>query len=102
MKENKVIVSEKKWLKSISGKIEEVCEICHVGSDPTRLKILYLLKKHKELCVTDLSEILGIGISAVSHQLSLLERCKMVSKIRAGKHMCYSLGEQSNNFFDNK
>jgi len=63
-----------KELRKISHKIEKESRLYYLASDPTRLKIIFLLKAYKKLCPTDLSQILNISISAVSHQLSLLER----------------------------
>lgn len=52
--------------------------------DPTRLKILYALYKG-ELCVCDLSVTLGMTVSAVSHQLSVLRQAHLVTFRREGK-----------------
>jgi predicted transcriptional regulator len=60
-------------------------------ADPTRLKIVFLLKVYKELCPTDIANILSITRSAVSHQMRILEHCGVVKKIRRGKIICYSL-----------
>ena len=60
-------------------------------ADLTRIKIVFLLKKHKELCPTDIANVLNVTLSAVSHQLRTLERFGIVKKIRKGKMICYSL-----------
>ena len=43
------------------------------------------------MCVTDLAEIINISISAISHQLKLLENCDIVKSEKMGKMVCYSL-----------
>ena len=58
--------------------------------DPTRLKILYALYKG-ELCVCDLSVTMGMTVSAVSHQLSVLRQAHLVTFRREGKIVFYKL-----------
>lgn len=58
--------------------------------DPTRLKILYALNKG-ELCVCDLSVALGMSVSAISHQLSVLRQAHLVMFRRDGKVVFYKL-----------
>jgi ArsR family transcriptional regulator len=62
-------------------------------SDPTRLKIVIVLKE-KELCVHEIAQAIGISISAVSHQLRLLKTAKMVKNRRNGKMIYYSLDDE--------
>lgn len=61
-------------------------------SDPTRTKIIWALDK-KELCVCDLSELLNMTVSAISHQLSGLKKDNMVKARKAGKEVFYSLSD---------
>lgn len=58
-------------------------------SDPGRLAILLALAGD-ELCVCDLSQVLGAGISAVSHQLRLLRAAGLVKYRNQGKLVFYS------------
>ena len=89
---------EKQEIKRIGKKMVEIsedinnkCNLYFIGSDPTRLKILMLLEKKSEICVSDIAKILKISISAISHQLSLLERCELVKKRKMGKIVYYHL-----------
>ena len=61
--------------------------------DKTRVKILYALSK-KELCVCDISAVLGMSISAVSHQLRVLRNMKLVKYRKEGKMVYYSLDDE--------
>ncbi len=63
-----------------------------VLGDPTRLSILHALLK-EELCVCDLSVALGMSVSAVSHQLSVLRQARLVTFRREGKVVFYSLSD---------
>jgi len=61
-------------------------------SDKTRVKILHALSK-EELCVCDISAVLDMSISAVSHQLRVLRNTKLVKYRRDGKIVYYSLDD---------
>ncbi len=58
-------------------------------SDPTRLRILMLLG-NEALSVAELQEILGMGQSRISTQLSQLKMEGLVSDERSGKNNIYS------------
>lgn len=58
-------------------------------ADPGRLAILMALRGG-ELCVCDLSRVLGAGVSAVSHQLRLLRAAGLVTCRGQGKLVFYS------------
>lgn len=58
-------------------------------SDPTRLRILMLVE-HEALFVAELQEILGMGQSRISTQLSLLKTEGLVSDERSGKNNIYT------------
>jgi ArsR family transcriptional regulator len=58
--------------------------------DRTRVKILYALSRN-ELCVCDLSCVLGMTVSAISHQLRVLRNMNLVKYRKEGKIAYYSL-----------
>ncbi len=58
-------------------------------SDPTRLRILAMLQK-EPLSVAELQEVLSMGQSRISSQLSLLKKGGAVSDKRVGKSNIYS------------
>ncbi|MBL1227443.1 helix-turn-helix transcriptional regulator [Enterococcus sp. BWR-S5] len=72
--------------------IQKVSQLYKVLSDPTRLRILLILKKG-ELNVTALAEQLSMEQSAVSHQLKLLRQNRVVKSKREGKTIYYSLDD---------
>lgn len=57
-------------------------------SDPTRLRILCLLER-EALSVADLQEVLGMGQSRISTQLSQLKSEGLVQDVRSGKNNIY-------------
>jgi len=66
-------------------------EIFKTLSDPTRLKILQLLMRTKEMCVHEIAEGAGASNSATSHQLAKLEDRGIVKSFRMGQTICYEL-----------
>ena len=65
-------------------------------SDQTRIKILSALSM-KDLCVNDLSKILGINQTTISHQLKSLKDQGMVEYRREGKVLIYRIKSASVN-----
>lgn len=61
-------------------------------SDSTRLKIINLLEKN-ELCVCDISALINMTKSAVSHQLKNLKDMNIVKSRRNGKEVWYTLAD---------
>jgi DNA-binding transcriptional ArsR family regulator len=56
-----------------------------------RLKILFLLHEEKRLCVCDISDVLGMTISAVSQHLRKLKDRKLIETEREAQTIFYSL-----------
>ncbi|MEM0898093.1 MAG: metalloregulator ArsR/SmtB family transcription factor [Verrucomicrobiota bacterium] len=61
-------------------------------ADPTRARILRLLRR-QEVSVAELQEILSMGQSRISTQLSQLKKEGLVEDRRSGKHILYGLSE---------
>jgi len=59
-------------------------------ADNTRLKILWALSC-EEMCVCDLAALLGMTVSAVSHQLKSLRLANLVKFNKQGKIVYYSI-----------
>ncbi len=67
-----------------------------IFNDSTRIKILIALLLSK-MCVNDLSKILDLNQTTVSHQLKYLKSCGVVSSTRINKFNFY---EVSNKFVE--
>lgn len=67
----------------------------NIVGDPTRLKICYLLCRHKELPVGEIAEIIGVSISAVSHTLKKLQKMDIVENRRDFRTVYYQLKKSS-------
>ena len=59
-----------------------------------RLKILYLLFEEKRLCVCDLSDILGMNISAISQHLRKMKDRNLLEADREAQTIFYSLTDE--------
>ena len=74
------------------GDIDKISKLFKAISDPTRIKILFALKSH-ELCVCDISVILNMSQSAISHQLKILKDEDLVRSRKDGKTRFYRLAD---------
>lgn len=72
--------------------LQDLAEFFRVFGDPTRLKILYVLKC-SEMCVLDIANLLSMTQSAISHQLRVLKQMDLVKNRRDGKTIFYSLAD---------
>jgi DNA-binding transcriptional ArsR family regulator len=71
----------------------QLAETFKALSDPTRVRIIAALA-HTELCVYDLTAVVGLTQSAVSHQLRLLRTMRLVKSRRDGRHIYYQLDDK--------
>lgn len=79
------------------GKVlDEIVCFFSVFADSTRVRMLSALAI-SEMCVTDISNVLGINQTTVSHQLRLLKNLGIVKCERYGKIMFYSLVNETVN-----
>lgn len=60
--------------------------------DSTRIRILYVLSE-ADMCVGDIAVLLQISQSAISHQLKVLRKCKLVKFRKHGRLTVYSLAD---------
>jgi len=70
----------------------DLAELFKMFGDSTRIRILYALFE-SEMCVCDISSLLGISQSAISHQLRVLKQAKLVRYRRDGKTVYYALAD---------
>lgn len=72
--------------------ITNLAEMFKVFGDNTRIRILWALFD-KELCVYDISNVLGMSQSAISHQLKTLKQARLIKSRREGKNAFYSIDD---------
>ena len=83
----------------------ELVTICKALGDPTRLKILDLLKskgrscchlisrEERGLCACDIEQAVKLSQAAVSHHMGLLRRAGLVRAEKRGRWVYYSRNE---------
>jgi len=70
--------------------LETLSEFFKLFSDSTRIKIISALIE-EEMCVCDISALLKVNRSAISHQLKTLKLSNIVKFRREGKVVYYSI-----------
>jgi DNA-binding transcriptional ArsR family regulator len=73
--------------------IDETAELMKLAGNATRLKLLYLLETITEVSVSDLSDLLGVSVSAVSQHLAKLRARGLVASRRDAQTIYYRLAE---------
>lgn len=64
----------KNSINKLDASLDHLSNALSLASNNVRFKILFLLYKEKKLCVCDLSEIIGMNVSAISQHLWKLKR----------------------------
>lgn len=72
-----------------------VAELFATLADPSRARILHLLAiTESALCVGDIALVVGLSVSALSHQLRLLRERGAVSREKVGRMAYYRLVDE--------
>lgn len=79
---------------ALNGTFGYLSQGLELAGNNVRLKILYLIYEEKRLCVCDLSDILGMTISAVSQHLRKLKDRKLLTMERQAQTIFYSLTKE--------
>lgn len=83
---------QKKLDKFFEKKIKKNFKILRALCGPMRFKIVSVLMTKKEgLSVSGLAFILGVSLSRLSHQLSILGKYELVTKKKRDRETVYSL-----------
>lgn len=72
--------------------VERAASVFRALGDTARLVLLERLAV-RELCVSDLAELSGEGLSTVSQRLRTLRAEGLVRRRRSGKHVYYTLAD---------
>lgn len=73
--------------------IKKCAEEFGLVGDETRMKICYLLCKHKELSVSEIADIINVSVSAVSRTLKKLRKAEIVQRRRDFRTVYYKLND---------
>ena len=72
--------------------LDDLAELYKIFGDSTRIKSLYTLFT-EERGVGDIARLLGMTMSAISHQLRILKQARLVKPRREGKMVYYALAD---------
>ena len=72
--------------------LDDLAELYKIFGDSTRIKILYTLCT-EERGGGDIARLLGMTMSAISHQLRILKQARLVKPRREGKMVYYALAD---------
>lgn len=75
----------------LNGSFDYLSNGLELAGNKVRLKILFLLDEESQLCVCDLSDILGMTVSSVSQHLRKLKDRNLIETERRAQTIFYSL-----------
>jgi len=84
----------KNRVSGLNGSFNYLSERIELTGNKVRLKILFLLYEERQLCVCDLSDILGMTISSISQHLRKLKDRKLIETERQAQTIFYSLNAE--------
>lgn len=87
------IINKVKKMMPSEKELYDLADFFKVFGDMTRVKIIYALLK-EEMCVCDISALLGMNQSAISHQLRILRQARIVKFKKEGRVVYYSLDDE--------
>lgn len=87
------IINEVKTCMPQDEMLYDLADLFKVLGDTTRIKILCALFQ-AEMCVCDISALLCMNQSAISHQLRVLKQARLVKYRKEGKIVYYSLDDE--------
>lgn len=79
--------------KTPEEEIIDIADFFKMFSDPTRLKILYLLDQKGEVGVGAIADSLNMSQSAISQQLKVLRASRLVRFKKNGRSIIYRLSD---------
>ncbi len=63
-------------------------------ADERRIRIIYLLKTKKDLCVCEITNIIGLSQSTISSHLKVLENAGLIESHKDGLWVNYNINSQ--------
>jgi DNA-binding transcriptional ArsR family regulator len=81
----------KNTVSDLNESFDYLTNVLSLVGNSARLKIVYLLFNEKRLCVCDISDILGMNISAISQHLRKMKDRNLLETNREAQTIFYSL-----------
>ena len=92
--DTKQIFRCKNRVSELNGSFDILSSGLELAGNNVRLKILFLLYEENRLCVCDISDILGMTISAISQHLRKLKDRKLIQSEKEAQTIFYSLTKE--------
>ncbi|WP_394994017.1 ArsR/SmtB family transcription factor [Emticicia sp.] len=92
--DTKQIFRCKNRVTELNGSFDILSSGLELAGNNVRLKILFLLYEENRLCVCDISDILGMTISAISQHLRKLKDRKLIQSEKEAQTIFYSLTKE--------
>ena len=78
--------------------LKQITKIIKALSDENRLRIVCLLKYKRDLCVCEITEIIGLAQPTISSHLKLLENAGLIESYKNGLWVNYNIFRNLNSF----
>ena len=72
-------------------KLKDLTKVLKALSDDSRIRIIFLLKEKKDLCVCELRELIGLSQPTISSHLKILENAGLITYRKDGRWVDYRL-----------
>lgn len=73
----------------------DMVAFCKALGDETRQRILEILLKEDEMCVSDLVDLFNVSQPTISHHLNFLRQANLVASRREGKQIYYRANQDN-------
>lgn len=80
-----------KLIKRTRSTNEELVTKFNALGDKTRYKLLTLLMRDEDICVSELAKAINISNAGVSQQLKIMEQAGIIVRKRQGQKICYQV-----------
>ncbi|GAC42195.1 predicted transcriptional regulator [Paenibacillus popilliae ATCC 14706] len=93
-----IVCYDSEKIRKLQGRVQEeevqgMAQMFKALSDPTRMKMAWLLDEGGELCVCDMSILTKQSIATASHHLRLMKSLGIATSRKEGKNVFYSLAD---------
>lgn len=78
--------------------LKEMEKIIKALADKNRLRIIYLLNGKRDICVCEITDIIGLSQPTISSHLRLLENAGLVESNKDGLWVNYNINSQADLF----
>jgi ArsR family transcriptional regulator, arsenate/arsenite/antimonite-responsive transcriptional repressor len=79
-------------------KLKQTTRIIKAIADENRIRIICLLKFKKDLCVCEITELIGLAQPTISSHLKLLENAGLIEPYKAGLWVNYNIAGSPDKF----